>query len=92
MSLHRYDARRDSTELAIREALTCVGALYIQLDKFDLLVLYRGKLTMLDCKTPRGKRGTTIRTASQQKLLDLGFPLKFARTPEEAAKAIGAIR
>ncbi len=92
MSLNRYNARRDATEPPIREALIAVGADYIALDKFDLLVLFRGKLTMLDCKVGHGKKGTMKRTDNQQDLLDRGFPLKFARTPEEALKAIGAVK
>lgn len=87
MSVKRFDARRDATEPAIRDALKAVGAKYEALDPFDLLVLYRGTLTMLDCKTPKGKP-----TKKQQELIDAGWPLKFAVTPEEALKAIGAVK
>jgi hypothetical protein len=92
MSLNRYNARRDATEPAIREALRDVGAEFIALDKFDLLVLFRGKLTMLDCKVGHGKKGTITRTKNQETYLAQGFPLKFAVTPEEALAAIGAVK
>lgn len=92
MSLNRWNPRRDATEPPIRAALKAVGADYIALNAFDLLVLFHGRLTMLDCKVGHGKKGTMTRTDNQQDLLDRGFPLKFARTPEEALTAIGAIK
>lgn len=86
MSLKRWNARRDSTEPDILEALRRVGAEVIRLDAFDLLVLHRGRLHMLDCKSEGGKV-----TAGQRRLLARGWPLKFAETPDEALKVIGVI-
>ncbi|HEY1492772.1 MAG TPA: hypothetical protein VGF35_09105 [Steroidobacteraceae bacterium] len=85
MSLNRYAARRDATEPAIRRALGRAGAQVLQLDVFDLLVLYRGQLTMLDCKTGRGRA-----TATQRELVQLGWPLQLVRDPEAALRVIGA--
>lgn len=84
MSLKRFATRRDGTEPAILRALSQVGADYIRLDAFDVLVLFRGRLTMLDCKTVRGRR-----TRNQQVLLDRGWPLQFVVTPADALAAIG---
>lgn len=87
MSLNRYNTKRDATEPAILKALANVGADYLVLKTFDVLVLYRGELKMLDCKSHRGRL-----TESQKDLVKRGWPLRFAKTPEEALRAIGAIR
>jgi len=87
MSLKRHATRRDQTEPAILRALAQVGADYIRLDAFDVLVWFRGALTMLDCKSAKGRR-----TRNQQVLVDRGWPLRFAKTPEEALRAIGALK
>lgn len=87
MGLNSYRTRRDATEPEIRRALSDVGATWMMLDPFDLLVLYRGKVTMLECKTKKGKP-----TESQELLVRNGWPLVYVRTPEEALQAIGAMR
>ncbi len=85
MSVKRWNTRRDSTEPLICRALANAGADYIRLDAFDLLVLYRGRLSMLDCKRAKGRR-----TRNQEILVQRGWPLRFVVTPDEALKAIGA--
>jgi hypothetical protein len=86
VSLNRFATRRDATEPEILRALTQAGASYIVLKEFDLLVLFRRRLFMLDCKTKDGKP-----TKSQQELVDLGWPLVYVRTAEEALTEIGAL-
>lgn len=86
MSLKRFATRRDATEPAILRALAKVGADYVLLDAFDVLVLFRGRLTMLDCKTAKGRP-----TRNQQVLVQRGWPLRFVKTEEEALQAIGAM-
>lgn len=86
MSLKRYATRRDASEPSILRALSKVGADYILLDAFDVLVWFRGQLTMLECKTPKTGR----KTRNQQVLEQRGWPVRFVRTPEEALQAIGA--
>lgn len=86
MSLKRWAARRDGTEPAIVQALARVGAETVKLDKFDLLVLFRGQLFMLDPKRRGGEA-----TPSQQQLIQRGFPLRLVETPEDALRAIGAV-
>ncbi len=67
------------------DALAAVGATYMKLDLFDLLVLFRGRLFMLDCKTATGKP-----TVSQRLLVGFGWPLHFVVTPDDALTVIGA--
>src|SRR5262245_44619126 len=83
----RYANKRDATEPDIVQALERVGAKVKRLDAFDLLVLYRNVLFMIDCKSPKGRA-----TMSQERLIAEGWPLRYAETPEEALQAIGAIR
>lgn len=80
----RRASRRDATEPEILRALSQVGADFILLDPFDVLVLFRGQLVMLDCKTAKGRP-----TRNQQVLIDRGWPLHFVRTAEEALAVIG---
>lgn len=85
MSLNRYAAKRDESEPQIIEALEAVGACWVKLDLFDLLVQFRGQLFMLECKTGNAKP-----TKSQRALEALGWPLIYVRTPEDALQALGA--
>lgn len=87
MSLNRWAKRKDTTQPEIREALHGVGAITLVLDEFDLLVFFRERLYMLDCKSKGGKA-----THSQKDLVKKGWPLRFAETPEEALRAIGAVK
>jgi hypothetical protein len=87
VSLKRWAVKRDVSEAAIVQALRRAGAKVVLLSEFDMLVWFRGALFMLDAKGERGRI-----TGRQQALLDDGFPLRFAKTPQEALKAIGAIR
>ena len=87
MTLKRFATRRDATEPLILRALQAAGADYILLDPFDVLVLFRGRLVMLECKTATGRK-----TRNQEILVERGWPVQFVRTPDEALQAIGAIR
>jgi hypothetical protein len=82
----RRAAKRDLTEPAIVAALEKAGARVLRLDVFDLLVLFRGQMFMLDAKTGKGRA-----TFTQEALVKLGWPLRYVRTEIEALKAIGAI-
>lgn len=87
MSLKRYAAKRDATEGEIVDALRKAGATVLRLDVFDLLVLYRNRLFMLDAKTAKGRT-----TLTQEAMIAQGWPLTYVRTPIEALTAIGAVR
>lgn len=87
MSLKRWAARRDESEAAIVDALEQVGAKIMKLDKFDLLVHYKGTLVMLDAKCHRGRA-----TMAQDALIRDGWPLRLVETPIDALKAVGAVR
>ncbi len=80
----RRAAKRDDTERDILLALTAVGAEFLCLDVFDILVWFRGQLFMLECKTGRGRP-----TPSQARLERRGWPLHVVRSPVEALAAIG---
>ena len=86
MGLSRWGTRRDGNEGEVMRAIAKVGALYIILDAFDLLVLFRGRTYMMEVKTRTGKL-----TDSQKELLNRGWPLHVVRSPEEALKVIGAL-
>lgn len=93
MSLKRHAVRRDKTEAEIVAALRQVGADCLLLDEFDLLVLFRGGLFTLECKSTRGKAQTMrAKTERQKDLVQRGWPLRFCTTPEQALQAIGAMR
>ena len=93
MSLKRYSTRRDKTEPEILRALAAVGADYIRLDAIDVLVLFRGQLYLLECKSARGKKRPKMRetTRNQDVLVQRGWPLHFVSNPMEALRAIGAV-
>lgn len=87
MSLHRWNAKRDATEPGIVKALRKAGSEIIRLDAFDLLVLYRRQLFMLDAKSPGGQA-----TLAQEKLIAAGWPLHYVTDELAALRVIGAIR
>jgi len=82
----RRAAKRDTTEREIVAALRKVGALVLRLDRFDLLVFYRGRFFMFDAKTGKGRA-----TFAQETLIAEGWPLSYVRSPIEALALIGAI-
>lgn len=88
MSLKRYATKRDQSESGILRAISRVGADYILMDAFDVLVLFRGDVFLLECKTPKKGR----QTVNQKELVRRGWPLKFVTTPEQALHAIGALK
>lgn len=81
----RRAKRRDGNEDEIVDALEAIGCAIIYLDAFDLLVLHRRRVVMLEIKNPDGRDKLTD---SQQDLLDRGWPLKVVRTVDEALKAV----
>jgi hypothetical protein len=84
MSLQRWDARRDVAEKPIRDALQAVGAEVWQVSGRpglpDLLVRFRRVLYAAEVKSDGGRE-----TKHQG-----AFPIW--RTPNDALRAIGAIR
>lgn len=86
----RYAAKIDLTQPEIVDAYRSVGAQVIHIrNPFDLLVLHRGKLFMVDPKTPRSAKGTIRKKKSQQQLEDAGWPLHYPRSVGEALAIIG---
>lgn len=90
MSLKRWAVRRDATEPDIVKALRRVGAkVQICSDKglCDLVVLFRGKVFLLECKSRLGRA-----TLAQDERMAEGWPYTTVRDEKGALKAIGAIR
>jgi len=87
MSLNRWNAKRDDNEAEIVEALRQAGALVLHLNKFDLLIYFRGVLYMRDAKSKDGRI-----TEAQSQLLKDGWPLTFIRDAQDALRSIGAVR
>lgn len=90
MSLKRWNARRDANEAAITKALRQVGASVAHLSETgmaDLLCWYRGRLTLLECKTKSGRA-----TLAQDARSAEGWPVVTVRDVESALKAIGVVR
>jgi len=87
VSLKRWNAKRDANEGEILRALRRVGAQVIRLDVFDVLVLFRGHVYLVDIKSEHGRP-----TKAQQQLRALGWPLQFVTTADEALRVIGALR
>ena len=93
MTLNRYATRRDTSEPAIIEALERVGAQVWPLDyPVDLLVRFRERWHLLECKTRYGKatKGRKDkRQAAQWNFIETtGTPV--VTTPMEALQAVGA--
>lgn len=81
-----FAKKRDANEPEIVAALKKIGAKIMRLDDVDLLVNYRGKIYLLEVKTPEGKL-----TKSQRDLLDDGWPIHIVRDIGGAYLAVGAI-
>jgi hypothetical protein len=79
-----WNLKRDAAEPAIVQALRQAGCRVLLLDKFDMLVLYRGAVFMLDAKTGKGKA-----TEAQDALIREGWPLTLVSDVEGAYRAVG---
>lgn len=90
----RRAARRDIAEPPIVEALEAAGAWVQRQANPDLLVVYRERLFGLEVKS--SNHAPDKRQKAQAKFLAemarLRAPVYVVRTPEEALRAIGAMR
>ena len=86
----RYTVHQsDTTQKDIVAALRKVGVqVEIVGGSFDLLCHFRGRLFMLDAKTPTTKKGTYRLTKKQEALLAAGWPLICVTSPTQALDAI----
>lgn len=95
MSLHRYAAKRDTSEPGIVSALEAAGFDVERMSKpADLLVRRpwypRGVNLVLECKTPRGKLGclpVDTRQTAQIRFIGRGGAVTVG-TPEAALDAL----
>jgi len=98
LSLNRFAKRRDKSEPPIIAALEGAGFEVWPLDKpCDLAVRKNswppGIVQLLECKTPRSKKGTIARDKRQAAQLNFLATTQtpIVRTPLEALKAVGAV-
>lgn len=88
MSLWRRAAKRDQVEPAIVDALERAGCRTWRLSRpFDLLVHRAGVWHVLEVKGRAGRL-----TEAQQRDLAGNLPVHVVRTPDEALRAVGAVR
>lgn len=99
MTLPRYAATRDANEPEIIEELEAVGAVVVQLHPTvpglpDLLVMYRGKIVLMEVKLPPGPRGGISHSPLSDEQIDFrqrspASNLIFTvRTPAQALMAL----
>jgi Holliday junction resolvase len=89
-SLHRRNAKRDANEKEIVSALRKVGAKVALISGAgfpDLVCWYRGRITLIECKTAKGRA-----TSAQEATTADGWPVVTVKTVEESLRAIGAIQ
>jgi len=87
MSLNRYAKRRDAVEPGIVEVLRKSGCSVALTDQpMDLLIGYRGKTYIGECKDPSMKGRKNEYTKKQQEFFDTwrGGPVVTLRSPEDA--------
>lgn len=90
MSIPRYNPKRDAAEQAIVDALEKVGVHVWRLDTpADLLCWRLGKFYVLEVKDPRARKDK--RQVDQIEFLEL-TRAPVVRTPEQALRAVGAMR
>lgn len=90
MSLLRHNPKRDAAEKAIVEALEAAGTHVWRLNTpCDILAFRLGKFYALEVKNP-GARPRKDQEAQTEFLRVTGAPV--VRTPEDALRAVGAIR
>lgn len=92
MSLNRRNPRRDANELPIVQALKQIGASVARISEPgmpDLIVWYRGSITLLEIKRPKavGQAAGRATLAQIQRTAE-GWPIVTARTVDEALKAV----
>lgn len=90
----RRAARRDASEGPIVRALEAAGVSVWRLDRpVDLLAGFRGVTHLLEAKTPGTSYGKRL-NANQQNFADgwKGAPVHRVSTPEEALRAVGAMK
>ena len=85
-----YAKRTDANQAEIVDALRKVGAwVYVAHQPFDLLVIFRGKVDMLEVKTQKGQLNAKQKDMVQE-CANAGYWPHVVRSVDEALVAIGA--
>lgn len=95
----RWAAQVDGNQKVVVAALRRVGALVQHLHQVgggcpDLLIGFRGQLSLLEVKPAEGELHQLRLNENERKWHQLwtGLPIHVVHSPEEALRAIGAIR
>jgi Holliday junction resolvase-like predicted endonuclease len=84
----RYAAKCDVHHAAVRDALRELGFRVLDTSRYpgfvDLLARRHHQWWLIEVKTAQNKAGRVSLTASQQQLMDEGWPLVILRTRDEA--------
>lgn len=90
----RRAAKTDASQAVIVDALRAAGAWVRYLrEPFDLLVGYRGRWFVMECKLPLGPKGgdrSRLTPAQERDLEEIGTRARvwIVRTPEDALEAL----
>lgn len=89
----KYAAKADKTQQPIIDAIRAAGwEVYLIRKPVDLLCIKGGRVRLLECKTPTGKRNPSARWRKDQQeqnefILRTGTPR--VTTPEQALRELG---
>jgi hypothetical protein len=88
--LRRYANKRDAAEQIIFDALKAMGCKVYPTNKpFDAIICHRGKIYLVECKTPITKAGKVVMSDDQTDLIDDGWPVAILKS---AADAVAFVR
>jgi hypothetical protein len=83
-----YARKVDATHASIRHALRACGCEVKDVSHFpgfvDLLVIKRGRLHLVEAKTPQNKSGRIEKTKAQLELEQRGFSIVYISSVEQA--------
>ena len=88
----RRAAKVDSTARDLVSAARQMGAKVLILNGvIDVAILHRGKVHLVDFKTPQGKRKPRVTlTEAQARLLEEGWPIRLVSDLEGLKRILGA--
>jgi hypothetical protein len=87
----RRAAKRDTNHALVRDAFLMLGCAVEELDgKIYLAVLDRstGHVALVDVKTPRQDGGKDRMTPTQQRMVEAGWPIHFARSVDDVTALV----
>lgn len=90
--LRPYANKRDKTEGVIFDALRAMGCRVYAINKpTDALVLFRGEIHLIECKTPLSKAGRVKLTKDQEAFIADGWPVTVLASANDAVRFVQTI-